>query len=153
MKIARSNSYHHSFIPWFIRIWNKLPFPVEKIKSLEAFSDCLNIIIPYLETFNVGWLQMAIVPQSIRSSHCHNIFLLKRCQLCGNFVFRSVRNKIIYLFRLFTFHIKEYYPTQTVISTIWWSSSPLRANTERLIQLLAMDFVYNSMWSSLSLFF
>ena len=56
MKIARSNSYHHSFIPRVIRIWNKLPFPVEKIKSLEAFSNSLNINIPYLETFNVGRL-------------------------------------------------------------------------------------------------
>jgi len=56
MKIARSNSYQHSFIPRVIRIWNKLPFPVEKMKSLEAFSNSLNINIPYLETFNVGRL-------------------------------------------------------------------------------------------------
>ena len=56
MKVARSNSYHHSFIPRVIRIWNKLPFPVEKMKSLEAFSNSLNINIRYLETFNVGRL-------------------------------------------------------------------------------------------------
>ena len=48
MKIARSNFYHHLFIPWVIRIWNKLPFPDEKIKSLEAFSNCININMPYL---------------------------------------------------------------------------------------------------------
>ena len=54
MKIARSSSYHYLFLPRVIRIWNKQPFPVKKMKLLEAFSNSLNINIPYLETFNVG---------------------------------------------------------------------------------------------------